>query len=106
METTEKIKRIISGILSLRGIKVDKIILFGSRAGGKNSKSSDYDILVIVEETISPAVKMELCSEIRQKSAAEKIDVDVLIKSTQEAEIYRTYIGTVVREALKEGVAL
>ena len=101
-----KIKQIILDIISKSGQKTVKIILFGSRASGKNNPNSDYDFLVLISETLSIERKMEISSLIREKLASERVDADIIIKSAAEAEIHKNYIGTIVREAFKEGIAI
>jgi len=87
-------------------LNYEKIILFGSRARGDYSKRSDYDILVIMIDDITIKEKMELSSLLRKKLAKKGIDADIIIKSKEELDYYKDKIGTVVRSALKEGVAL
>jgi predicted nucleotidyltransferase len=82
----------------------ERIILFGSRARDDFSKGSDYDILVIVERTLSIEEKMRLSARLRKEFAQKGIDADIILKSHDEVEYYRNKIGSLVRTALKEGV--
>ncbi len=50
MDELKLIKNTILQTAEKYGIKIDKIILFGSRARGDFSKDSDWDILVIIEK--------------------------------------------------------
>jgi len=90
----------------LRGVNYKEIILFGSRARGDYSEKSDYDILIVMKNNLTIREKMELSSLLRKKFAKEGIDVDLVIKSKEELNYYRTKIGSVVREVLKEGIRL
>jgi predicted nucleotidyltransferase len=46
----EKIKNIINQVFEEKGIRVERIILFGSRARGDFKENSDWDLLIIVEK--------------------------------------------------------
>ena len=102
------IKKNVGNLLKemLRGINYKEIILFGSRARGDYSEKSDYDILIVMKNILTIREKMELSSLLRKKLAKEEIDADIVIKSKEELNYYRTKIGSVVREVLKEGVRL
>ncbi len=102
----EKIKKVINQVLEERGIKVEKIILFGSRARGDFKENSDWDLLIIVSNEIDLKDKRKISKEIRIKLAEIFIPCDVLIKSASEIEYYSNFIGTTTREALKEGIEI
>ncbi len=83
-----------------RKIKVDKLILFGSRAKGKSEKSSDIDLLI---------VSRDFRGKKYFKRSPEfylmwdyPYDVDILCLTPEELEEKRNQIG-VIQEALKEG---
>jgi predicted nucleotidyltransferase len=84
----------------------DRIILFGSRAREDFSERSDYDILVVLRKNITIDEKMKLLVRLRNDLAHKGIDADIILKSIDEAEYYRDKIGSVVRTALNEGVAI
>ncbi len=100
------IKKQISEIFHNVGYSVKKIILFGSRARKDFTRSSDYDILIITEATFETKEKMSLSKKIREYLAKSDIDVDVVIKSDSEIQVLRDKPGSIVRNAMKEGVAL
>jgi predicted nucleotidyltransferase len=102
------IKKNVGNLLKemLQGINYKEIILFGSRARGDYSEKSDYDILIVMKNILTIREKMELSSLLRKKLAKEEIDADIVIKSKEELNYYRTKIGSVVREVLKEGIRL
>ena len=87
-------------------LNYEKIILFGSRARGDSSERSDYDILIIMEEDLSIKEKMRLLIRLKRELAKKEVDADIIIKSSDEVDYYKDKIGSVVRNALKEGVAL
>jgi uncharacterized protein len=63
---------------------IKKIILFGSRARGDNSLSSDYDIAVI-GESLSAIDKAKFSSEIEEIETLKKIDIVFIDSSTNDA---------------------
>jgi len=64
--------------------KVDKIVLFGSRARGDHSSVSDYDIAVF-ERALSTLDKAHFCDELDEIETLKKIDtVFVHDKDTDE----------------------
>jgi len=105
-KSLEEIKAEIIKSLEQRGISVKKIILFGSRARGDSSSSSDYDFLIITERTFSIEEKREIVAGIKEVLVNLYIPSDIIIKSEEEVEYFKDKIGSVVRQALKEGIAL
>ncbi len=99
-----KIKKIIRQVL--QPLDYQSIYLFGSRARGDFSEKSDYDLLVILKDSLTVAEKMRFSAQARREFAKRGIDADVIIKSSEEMETSKARIGSVVREALREGVAL
>lgn len=105
-EMKEKIKSHILMVLGEMGISVEKIILFGSRARGDFSRFSDYDILLIVDRTFTTKEKMVISERVRDSMVKLHIPIDIIVKSEEEIAYYRNKIGSIVREALKEGVSI
>lgn len=101
-----EIKSEILKSLAEMGVSVKKIILFGSRARGDFSRRSDYDFLIITEQTLPIQEKMKVSRKVNQALASLLIPSDIILKSWEEAEILKQEIGTVVREALKEGIEI
>lgn len=83
-----------------------RIILFGSRAREDFTKFSDYDILLITDRTIEIKEKMNLSKKIREYLAKAGFDADVIIKSDTEIQYLRHKSGSIVKDALKEGITL
>lgn len=81
-------------------------MLFGSRARGDNDASSDYDFLVIVDDTVTLKDRRLLAKKIRELFAKKLIGVDILIRTKSEIKEYQKRIWSPVRNALKEGVVL
>lgn len=103
-QMNEIIKQIIKDTLS--GRRINKLILFGSRARNEYSSTSDYDILVILEDSIQMTDRIKLSSSIRKKLAQQDIDADIIIKSREEATYYQNKTGSIVKAALNEGIVL
>lgn len=91
---------------NLGGLGCQKIILFGSRARGDFKERSDYNILVVVKSLLTIKEKMRLTGLLRKELAKIGIDADIILKSEDEISYYKEKIGSVVRNALKEGKAL
>jgi predicted nucleotidyltransferase len=100
------IKETIHEVAKDLGLDVKSIILFGSRARGNYKKLSDWDLLVVVENPLTIKGKMTYSKKLRVSLAKRYIDCDFIIKSEAELEKMQKTIGSVVREALKEGVLL
>jgi len=83
-----------------------RILLFGSRARNENTIDSDYDFLVITKETIDISKKRMLKSMMRKELARFKIPADILIQSEDEIISKKEISGHIIRQVLKEGVAL
>ncbi len=100
------IKEHVLNTLQNIGASAQRIILFGSRARKDFTRFSDYDILIITNRTFEINEKMRISKNIRTYLAKMDIDVDVIIKSDNEVEVLKDKPGSIVRNALKEGVAL
>jgi predicted nucleotidyltransferase len=90
----------------LNQLDYERIILFGSRARNDFSERSDYDILIVLRNSITIEEKMKILSNLRNQLAHKGIDADIILKSTDEVEYYKDKIGSVVKTALREGVAI
>ena len=99
----DEIKESILNTLKEINIPIKKIILFGSRARGDYSEFSDYDFLIITEETLSIKEKMKISAIISRALAKLHIAADIIINSEEEVELKKNKIGYVTRYAIKEG---
>lgn len=82
------------------------IVLFGSRARHENTEDSDYDLMIITNSLYDNKEQRSLKSLLRKKLARNKIPADIIIQSKMEVAINSKINGHIVRQALKEGVAL
>jgi predicted nucleotidyltransferase len=83
-----------------------RILLFGSRARKDNHPDSDFDFLVITGETIDIRKKRALKSCMRKELARFKIPADILIQNEEEINSKKNITGHILKQVLKEGVAL
>jgi hypothetical protein len=83
-----------------------RIILFGSRARKDYHPDSDYDFLIISKDTMDIRKKRALKSIMRKELAQFKIPADILIQSESEINSKRKITGHILRQVLREGVAL
>jgi predicted nucleotidyltransferase len=102
----EKAIQIIKEIIENRGIKVLKIILFGSRAKGNAKEDSDWDFLVIVDKDLDRKKKWDIIIKIKRKLAELKIPNDIIINSIREFEERKDNVGYITYYALREGKIL
>jgi predicted nucleotidyltransferase len=89
-----------------RFIAGSRVLLFGSRAGKNFNSVSDFDFLVITSETIDIRKKRMLKAMMRKELARYKIPADILIQSEEEVKVKKEITGHIVKQALKEGVAI
>jgi len=107
-EVRKMIKETIEKVLRQYDVKPLKIILFGSRARGNYKEDSDWDILVIVRENLSPEERRELWFAI-YSSLHKKIkfsSFDIIVKSKKVYDDERFVVNTISNEAYKEGISL
>ncbi len=84
-----------------------KILLFGSYARGESGKGSDYDVLVITNETFPPIEKINWRSKIhKQLVHSLHAPFDVLLDSEEEVNRKKELLGHIIRSAMKEGVII
>jgi len=102
----EKAIQIIKETIENRGIKVLKIILFGSRAKDKAREDSDWDFLIIVDKDLDRREKWDIIIKIKRKLAELKIPNDIIINSIREFEERKDNVGYITYYALREGKVL
>lgn len=78
--------------------KIDKLVLFGSRARGDNTEVSDYDIAVF-EKDMSPLEKAKFYVEVDEIETLKKIDL-IFVKDTGTDELIKNIIneGVIIYE--------
>jgi predicted nucleotidyltransferase len=83
-----------------------RVILFGSRARGIGDHLSDYDVLVVTGKNFNIRERRQYAGKIRRKLAVLGIAVDIVVKTENDVSYYQDKIGSLVREAVRDGVAL
>jgi len=98
MITQEQIESVVQVIVE--GYEPMKIILFGSYAYGHPTKDSDLDLLVIKDGEASGIQRNRRVRNILKDFS---IPIDVIVKSSQEFDMLKDVIGTVIYPANKYG---
>jgi predicted nucleotidyltransferase len=83
-----------------------QVLLFGSRARNQYKNDSDYDILLVVNENLSPKEKIPIITKIRKSLLQTEIRSDILIQSKNEIEKNKNLPGHIIRSILKEAIIL
>lgn len=101
MITAQQISQTVSIIATACNPR--KIILFGSYAHGHPTKDSDIDLLVIKDDDLP---KIQRNRIVRSYLKDSSLPVDVIVKSSQEFEMLKDIVGTVVYMANKYGTVV
>ena len=95
--TVEKISRKL-------GLKVEEVILFGSRARGNFREDSDWDVLVVLSESVPRKTELEAYKLIHRELLFKGIKADILFISKGDLEKVKEDKGFIYHYALREGV--
>lgn len=98
-------KRIITEEVEKAGYKVDKIILFGSRARSDFREDSDYDFFIILKQNISHDAENSLFVTLNRRMNKLNISNDIIITSNSELK-KNNNVGNITYYALKYGEAV
>jgi predicted nucleotidyltransferase len=77
-----------------------RIILFGSHAGGSPGPDSDIDLLIVME--VKGSIRQKV-NEIDLLMADRIIPMDFIVLTPKQYEQQKDIIGTMVRQADREG---
>ena len=106
-EVLKLIKQIILEEAESLGVRVEKIILFGSRARGDYREESDYDILIVVEGKPDRRIRRLLSARIGARVAHELlVPVDVIVTTRERWQKYSRVVGSIEEVAASEGVSV
>lgn len=83
-----------------------RVVLFGSHARGTAAPMSDYDILVVTEQSLRPRDKLALRTQVRKRLLEKRVLSDILVQSDEEIRRKKDLPGHIVRSILREGVPL
>ncbi len=104
-ETLKLIKQAVLEEAEKQGVKVERVILFGSRARGDYREDSDYDILVIVKGELDRTSRRKLARRIRLRLLEElNAPADIIITTTTKWKTYQDEIGHLYYDAKREGI--
>jgi len=103
-ETLKAIKETILNVSKRHNVKIDRVILFGSRARGDYREDSDWDILIVTEEKLDKKTWESFLHGV-SLALIELLDspVDVLIIDKEDYEDKKKYKGFVYYWATVEG---
>ncbi len=102
--TLEKATQTIHRVLQEHLIRVERIMLFGSRARGQARPDSDWDFYVLVDRDLAFAEKRYLVTAIKRELARQRIPNDVLLCSMRHFQATRKYPGHLAYEVHREGL--
>jgi len=105
-ERLKKAKETIEKEVENFGLKLEKILLFGSRAKGNYKKDSDWDFLIVVNKDLSGREKRKLSANIRLKLIFQNMPSDVIIVSNKTFNERKKDVGHIIYYSIKDGIVL
>ena len=90
----------------LAPLSPERIILFGSRANGRHSTHSDYDLMLLYKSKIGRPQKLTIASTARKRLAEKFIDADIIVKTDSDFEQSKHQIGSISRQVFQGGITL
>lgn len=102
----EQAVNLIREELEKRGIKVVKIVLFGSRARGDYKEDSDWDFFVVVDKEMKRRERQKILTELYRKLAKIEDSYEIILKSEASFKKMKNYVGCVSYDTDKEGVTV
>ena len=104
-EVLREIKRIILEEAGRLGVRVERVILFGSRARGEAREDSDWDILVVVEGGLDWRVRRRLSINVRRRLyPLLSRPIDLLIEDMDMFRERSRLAGSLEETIMEEGV--
>ena len=101
-----KAKAIIKEEVEKAGLRLQRVLLFGSRARGEAHPDSDWDFLVIVDRTPERTTRIRLETRIGIRLVLERLPSDVLILSEDQFARQKEDVGCIAYYAAKESITL
>ena len=102
----DKAKEIIQEEIGKAGLKIERIILFGSRARGDYSEDSDWDILVILKNEFTREVKRRTLRNIYSGLAGLENSYEIILMSKRDFERMKDIVGSLSYAAELEGITI
>jgi len=100
-------KDTLEGIIDciVEAVSPDRLVLFGSRAKGTNTPSSDFDILVVIDDGGNERdVSRKIYRAMVDRGVSS--DVDIIVVSPRKLEEQRHNRTLIYHHALEEGVVV
>lgn len=94
-----------NGLKTESCIKIDKIILFGSRANGKAKRYSDYDILIIIKGSYDWHIKNKIYNLCYEMDLKYDLVTDIKIISVDELNTIKGKQPYIIN-ALEQGITV
>ena len=102
----EEAKEIIKEEVEKAGLKVVKIILFGSRIRGDYKEDSDWDFYVVVDKDIKFNEMKKLIGKIQLRLAELNLPNDLILRGINQFEKAKKIVGNISYYAAKEGIEI
>ena len=80
-----------------------RVLLFGSAVHGQMTRNSDFDMLVVMGESVH---RRQTAQKIYRNLHGAGISVDIVVATEEDIKKYGTRAGTILRSALQEGRVL
>ena len=96
------IHQVKSHLIKMYGERIKKVILYGSYVRGEATKDSDIDVLVLVDESLSPLEVRESLSDLLFDILLEKGELVSVIAIPED--IFENYNSPFMLNVKKEGV--
>ena len=101
-----EVKEVILKVAEKYGVKVDRIILFGSRARGDFREDSDWDILIVSETKTDRNTERRFLYECVLRLLDLDVDAELVIVSRDYYNKRKNTFGNICGTATLEGVVL
>jgi len=101
-----EVKEVILKVAEKYGVKVDRIILFGSRARGDFRDDSDWDILIVSETKTDRNTERRFLYECVLRLLDLDVDAELVIVSRDYYNKRKNTFGNICGTATLEGVVL
>jgi predicted nucleotidyltransferase len=90
-------------LLACDGDRIQRVLLYGSRAQGTATEESDFDLLVVEKD---PVAKRQEIERLRHAFSDQHCPIDIWVMGEEEFEETKDIIGGLAYPAHKYGVVL
>ncbi len=102
----QRAKRIITEEVEKADCRVERVLLFGSRARGDARADSDWDFLVVIDRNLPERQLWDISDNIRLRFVEEGFWGDVFVQPLETLLSHQADTGYLAYYALKEGAEL